>query len=212
MPNGRLIALALPCRNDGVTATHLPAVLCRPLDRAFGFSRSLCESHTLLDVFRRSRPALMLRCIVAIVAFALLPEADAAQSDRRIPWLPGIQAITMSVNVIIDGSGTNTTSPCQLDRNVFEHHYASMLHDVGLDAIGAVDELAKQRELLTEFNKAFDDVKLAQRDGKPAWDREQSAARTRKEGSLADQPFLFIRAGIETIDGGLCAAGRRRRW
>ncbi len=86
-----------------------------------------------------------------LVAFAPWPAADAVQPDYRIPWLRGIQAITVSDNVVVDGSGMGNASPCHFDRNVLEHHSAETLDKGGLDAIGWADRFAKLRALQSEF-------------------------------------------------------------
>lgn len=146
--------------------------------------------------------------IVALVALARVPLADAAPSDHRVPWLRGIQAITMSVNVIVDGGGKDDASPCRLgERVALERHGAEMLHGAGLDAIGAMDKLDKLRALHLEFSKALDGLEKAPPGAKPLWDREQSELRIREGDALANQPVLFVRIGVATIDGGQCAAG-----
>jgi hypothetical protein len=146
-------------------------------------------------------------CIAALAAFALWPAADAAQPDYRIPWLRGIRAITVSDNVVVDGSGMGSSSPCHLDRIVLEHHSAETLHKVGLDAIGAADKLAKLRALQSESDEALHDLINAPPNARPRWDYEQSERRTREGDSLASQPFLFVHVAVATLDGGLCAAG-----
>lgn len=145
--------------------------------------------------------------IVAVVAFARLPTAGAAPSDYRIPWLRGIQSLTLSVNDITDGGGKDGTSPCHLKRTVLECHGAETLHGAGLDAIGAMDGLAKLRALQLEFNKSLDDLEKAPAGAKPHWDREESERRTREGDFLAYQPVLFVRVAVATLDGGQCAAG-----
>jgi hypothetical protein len=45
----------------------------------------------------RLRSVSFATCIAAIVAFAPLTKVAAVQLDYRVPWLRGIQAITLSV-------------------------------------------------------------------------------------------------------------------
>jgi len=100
-----------------------------------------------------------------------------------------------------------SSSPCQLDRIVLEHHSAETLHNGGLDAIGAVDNMAKLRALQSESDKALHDLTDAPPNARPRWDYEQAERRTREGDTLASQPFLFVHVAMATLDGGLCAAG-----
>jgi len=138
--------------------------------------------------------------------FALLP-AEAVQPDYRIPWLRGIQAITVSVNPVVDGSGMDSSSPCHLDRIAFEHHGAEMLDKSGPNAIGAVDSLAKLRALQSEFNQALRHLEETPPGAKPSWNSEQSESHRREGDYLSSQPFLFVHIAVATLNGGLCAAG-----
>jgi hypothetical protein len=100
-----------------------------------------------------------------------------------------------------------SSSTCHLDRIRLEHHSAEILHKAGLDAIGAVDKMAKLGALQSEIGKAVHDLANAPPDGKPHWDYEQ-AGRQRREGDfLAFQPLLFVDVAVATLDGGLCVAG-----
>jgi len=155
---------------------------------------------------RHLRLAQIFMCIITATVFVFHP-TEAAQPDYRVPWLRGIQAITISVNPIVDGSGMISSSPCRLDRIAFEHHGVEMLDQAGLNAIGAVDKFEKLRALQSEFNQALHHLEETPPGVKPSWNREQSESR-RKEGDfLAYQPVLFVHIGVATLNGGLCAAG-----
>ena len=192
-----------------MTAIHPDDVRCLVSGATTGSGSSGAPfgSDTATSGSHRLRFASICVCIAALVAFARWPAADAAQPDYRVPWLRGIRAITVSDNVVVDGSGMPSSSPCHLDRIGLEHHSAEILHKGGLDAIGAVDRMAKLGALQSEVGKAVHDFANAPPDGKPHWDYEQ-AERLRHEGDfLAYQPFLFVHIAVATLDGGLCAAG-----
>lgn len=146
-------------------------------------------------------------CIIAIFAFALLPTTAAAQSDYRVPWLKGIQAITVSVVIFIDGSRASDASSCHLERAVLERHSAEVLHGAGLNAIGEMERFARLQALHAELNDAIRALREAPRGTQIPGLQEQSERRTREGNFLASQPFLFVHVGVATLDGGLCAAG-----
>lgn len=146
-------------------------------------------------------------CIVSIVASAFLPIAAAAQSDYRVPWLRGIQAITVSVVIFIDSSRENGASSCRLERAVLEHHSAEMLHGADLNAIGGMERSARLQALHAELNDAIRALREAPRGTVIPGLQEQSERRTREGNFLAFQPFLFVNVGVATLDGGQCAAG-----
>jgi hypothetical protein len=100
-----------------------------------------------------------------------------------------------------------SSSPCQLDRIVLEHHSAETLRKGGLDAIGAVDRMAKLRALQSESDKALHDLTNAPPNTRPPWDVGQSERRRHEGDSLVSQPLLFVHVAVATLDGGLCAAG-----
>ena len=159
-----------------MTAIHPDDVRCRVSGgtTGSGSSGALFGSDTATSGTHRLRFASICVCIAALVAFARWPAADAAQPDYRVPWLRGIRAITVSDNVVVDGSGMPSSSPCHLDRIGLEHHSAEILHKGGLDAIGAVDRMAKLGALQSEVGKAVHDFANAPPDGKPHWDYEQA--------------------------------------
>jgi len=145
--------------------------------------------------------------IIAIIASTLLPTTAAAQADYRVPWLKGIQAITVSVVIHIDGSRVSGASPCHLERAVLERDSAEVLHGAGLNAIALVDKFAQQQALQAELNDAIRALREAPRGTLIPGLQEQAERRTREANFFASQPFLFVHVGVATLDGGLCAAG-----
>jgi len=145
--------------------------------------------------------------IIAIIASALLPTTAAAQADYRVPWLKGIQAITVSVVIHIDGSRASDASSCHLERAALEHHSAEVLHGAGLNAIGEMESSARLQALHAELNDAIRALREAPPGTLLPGLQEQSERRTREGNFLASQPFLFVNVGVATLDGGLCAAG-----
>jgi hypothetical protein len=192
-----------------VAAIHRDGVRCGVSGATTGNRRSGAPlaSDTATSGTHRLRFASICVCIAALVVFARWPAADAAQPDYRVPWLRGIRAITVSDNVVVDGSGMGSSSPCQLDRIGLEHHSVETLFKGGLDAIGAVDRMAKLRALQSEFDKALHDLTNAPPNARPRWDYEQSERRRREGDSLTSQPLLFVHVAVATLDGGECAAG-----
>lgn len=145
--------------------------------------------------------------VMAVFAAALLPTTAAAQRDYRVPWLKGIQAITVSVVIFIDGSRASDASPCHLERAVLEHGSAEVLHGAGLNSIAWVDKLARQQALQAELNDAIRTLRAAPYGTVIPGLKEQAERRTREATFLGSQPFLFVNVGVATLDGGLCAAG-----
>lgn len=146
-------------------------------------------------------------CIFAIVSSAFPPAADAAPSDWTMPLLRGLHAVTVVVNFYIDGNAWDCSSPCRVEQAALERGGADVLHRADLEAIGALDGLARRRAILSEFNKALRDVEKAPSNDKPRWDREQSERRKREMEFLGSQPFLSVNVGVTPLDGGRCAAG-----
>jgi hypothetical protein len=155
---------------------------------------------------RRSRLAIFHVYVVTIVASAF-PSTAGAQSDWTIPLLRGLHAVTVAVNFYIDGNAWDHSSPCHLEQAALERGGAKILQGAGLEAIGALDKLARQRALISELNEALRESEKAPIKAKPPDFREQSERRRREMEFLGSQPFLSVNIGVAPVDGGLCAAG-----
>jgi hypothetical protein len=141
------------------------------------------------------------------LASALLALTAAQAADFRGPWLKGIEAITVSVAVFVNGIWASDGSSCHLDRAILERRGAEVLRGAGLNPIAGVDKFARLQALQAEL----DDEIRAWRAAPPGTIipglKEQAERDTREERFLGAQPFFFIHVGLATLDNGLCAAG-----